>query len=466
MPLTSMPLIIDLLGSDSVASPSLLFLVILVGIWMIPGFFSSIRFSRDTLPLSIFTIAAFIISLLSFFLKIPPFKGFRETSPVIGGIATLLLGVAFFTTASSFPGSSDLKKKTLQIINWSGMLILLWALVQAISWYTLNRYPLWMFEIQGFLSRRVLYRQRVTGFALEPSWLAHQLNLLYLPFWLSAFHYKYTSHRFRILGISFESFLLLGGLSILLLTFSRVGYAAFLGMCILIVLSNYRNWIISLEESSFINKIHIIKWISAKRIVFSFLMFVIFLAIIVLGLFLFSKVDPRMAELFRFFQNDQNSILEYFNELKFGDRVIYWLTGWNIFNDNPVMGVGLGNAGFFFQQKIPSYGWSLVEVRKLMNRTSVLLNIKNLWVRLLAETGIIGFALFIGWLISLIATLLEKKNSENKLSAMLGFSGWLILVALIFEGFSVDSFAMPYWWVSLGFTVSINDQRFNIIFTK
>ena len=33
-------------------------------------------------------------------------------------------------------------------------------------------------------------------------------------------------------------------------------------------------------------------------------------------------------------------------------------------------GVGLGNAGFYFAEKIPAYGWNMIEVRQLMFRAS------------------------------------------------------------------------------------------------
>ena len=28
--------------------------------------------------------------------------------------------------------------------------------------------------------------------------------------------------------------------------------------------------------------------------------------------------------------------------------------------------------------------------------------------------------------------------------------GFFILLGMVFEGLSIDSFAMPYWWISLG----------------
>jgi O-antigen ligase len=171
-------------------------------------------------------------------------------------------------------------------------------------------------------------------------------------------------------------------------------------------------------------------------------------------IYIFYRIDPRMGSLFKISFDQDNPILRYFNQLKFGDRVVYWLTGWNIFNKFPIFGVGLGKAGFYFPQNIPDYGWSLLEVRKLLYRSHLLLNVKSLWFRLLAETGIVGFSLFAGWVISLISRMVDKYRSLNPLERMVGFAGLIVVAGMVFEGLSIDSFAMPYWWISLGLAVS------------
>jgi len=44
---------------------------------------------------------------------------------------------------------------------------------------------------------------------------------------------------------------------------------------------------------------------------------------------------------------------------------------------------------------------------------------------------------------------------------IMGCAGIFVLLGIIFEGLSVDSFAMPYWWISLGFAVSDTDIEKN-----
>jgi hypothetical protein len=459
LPLTSVSLVKRLLGTDSVASPAILFLMLLIFL-LLAGIVvkEKILISSSSIPLAFFCCVAIVATLVSIYLKLPAFKNFGQIYPPVTAVASLAIGFMFFMVASSFPVDDDVKKKTMQLINWTGLIILIWCATQAISWYGANHYPQWMFKIQDILSARVLYRQRVTGFALEPSWLAHQLNMLYLPFWLAATLTGYSSHSFRLKKISFENILLVGGVATLGLTLSRVGFAAFFLMILLAIVLIHRHLVLAITE--LLNqKLKPKKQINQNCISVSIFAFYILLAAFIV--FAYTRIDSRMISLFSFSFKQDNPLLRYFNQLKFGDRVIYWLTGWNIFNKYPILGVGLGNAGFYFPQNIPAYGWSLLEVRTLIYRSHLLLNIKSLWFRLLAETGIIGFSLFIGWIISLFTSLIKKYKSLKTNERTLGLAGILVILGLMLEGLSIDSFAMPYWWISLGLAVSSFNQTEN-----
>lgn len=459
LPITSMPVVRLILGSDTVASPSILVLFILGLIWLIPGIVNKQLIPRSVIPLLLFASAAIISTCLAFFLPLPAYKEFHEVHAPIAALSTLIIGILFFIIAGSFPVSEVLKKKTFQLINWSGLLIILWSFFQAISWFTMNGYPQWMFEFQGFISSRVLFRQRVTGFALEPSWLAHQLNLFYLPYWLSSTLKKYSSQKLIFSRFSMENILFLLGSFTLGLTLSRVGYLAFFCMFLPVL------WFLHHRIVRYVCQLIIEKNAGFARdqkkigIYITIMMLFLYLLLTGAGIYILSRVDPRMTTLFSFDPNQQDALLHFFNQLKFGDRIIYWLSGWNIFNHSPILGVGLGNAGFYIPYNIEPFGWTLVEVRRLIHREVVLLNVKSLWFRLLAETGIIGFSLFIGWLLSLFSTFIKKMRLDSPLNQVLGLMGILVIVAMLFEGLSIDSFAMPYWWVSLGLASSVSIEN-------
>jgi len=453
LPITSMPIVAKILGSDSVASPSILFLIPVSLLSIIPHVWQGKKFPSQIVPLICFFCVAGIASVLSFFYVIPPFKSIQQLPTVANAFITLVIGILFFIAFSSLPKKLEVRQNSMRILNWSGALILLWCFVQAAYWYLYNHYPTWMFELQGLISDRVLYRQRVTGFALEPSWLAHQLNLLYLPIWLTYSIINKTNHRFRLLVFTFENILLFGGIITLFLTFSRVGLLSFITMAVVLVLFLHGRILNQIESYTLSTNSGNRKF-SINRKLLSFLLFFAYSIFLLIIAFVLSRTDPRMANLFKFTFKQDNSLLRFFDDLKFGDRVVYWLTGWSIFNKYPLFGVGLGNSGYFFNDHIPSFGWTLVEVKKLMYHTDLLLNTKSLWVRLLAETGLIGFAFFAGWLYSTFRNCLSRIKSNNSEIRILGGIGIFALAAMIAEGFSVDSFAMPYWWICIGFSVS------------
>jgi hypothetical protein len=147
---------------------------------------------------------------------------------------------------------------------------------------------------------------------------------------------------------------------------------------------------------------------------------------------------------------DENTLLYFSNRLAFLERMVYWISGWNIFRDFPWLGVGLGNAGFFFLDHTPTFGWGSYEVRILLIDSAVIPNIKSLWVRLLAETGVLGFATFTTWFYLLFRSARLTYRSQQPVLRTLALTGQLALVAFIGEGFSIDSFAMPYLWVIAG----------------
>jgi hypothetical protein len=157
-----------------------------------------------------------------------------------------------------------------------------------------------------------------------------------------------------------------------------------------------------------------------------------------------------MSKLFDFSVIREKSLFHWANQLVFAERIVFWQAGWGVFNDFPILGTGLGNAGYFFPQKLSAFSWALTEIRTLMYQWTALPNIKSLWVRLLAETGIVGFSLFISWLYVLWHSASFLRSQTAGLLKVVGLAGSFVLVSFLIEGFSLDTFALPYYWVSFG----------------
>jgi len=99
----------------------------------------------------------------------------------------------------------------------------------------------------------------------------------------------------------------------------------------------------------------------------------------------------------------------------------------------------------------------MAEPHKLYYQTA-LPNLMSLWIRLLAETGIIGFALFVSWLVVLGASAAALERSTDRRLQVLGLAGQFALIALLGEGLSIDSFALPYLWLTFGLMTAATRQ--------
>ncbi len=448
LPLSSFPLFAKLIRSSSVAPASGIFVLLLAILWLPVYLLKKGRFPFQLKPAILFFLYAFFTVGMAFLRQLPDYKNVSPISAAVEAAATLGLGALFFLVTTALPNSPQRLRKTLSVLNWSGLIVILWSLVQVAVSFTLNDFTDGMRAFQHLFSTTVLFDRRATGFASEPSWLAHQLNLIYLMYWIAASLNRFTVHRFRIFRFTFENVLLLAGLVVLVLTFSRGGLISFmLVLAFLFLLANIRfgRWLMA-------------KWHVRRRFFTSFLtgmlMFLVYLAIVLGGLFILSKIDPRMESVFQFSSGADNPILKYADDLQFGERVVYWQTGWKIFNHHPLSGVGVGFSGFYFPSYLPDYAWRLPEVNTLYGWSGGLMNIKNLWTRLLAETGIIGFSIFAVFLLVMIFTARDLIKCRHPLQKTIGWMGLLMLIAFVFEEFSVDSFALPYYWFTLGLTAA------------
>lgn len=457
LPITSLPILVQISGASTVAPPSNLIFIFLALAWFLPYLLSGNRIPAESRPVLVFTMVVIISWLAAFYLRIPPFKAKNMLSEGMDAFITLGMAlIAYLVTAAWLASSRQNLKITFILINISGFLVVGWSLIQAYYvFFQQNAYPQYLYDFQAVFSSRIpgLFSDRVTGMAYEPSWLAHQLNLVFLPIWLSATLTGYSSSRFRLWRLSLENILLGLGIFVLLISFSRVGWLSFfLVLAFLAIRLNLRaarkiqSWIVS--------RVHVRR--SLHRIIgslISFSLIIVFLVIYAAALVgllkLGSFFEPRLE---RFFNDpfSAGGFYEVTNQLAFAERVIFWSTGWEIFNDYPFLGVGLGNAGFYFPEKMPAFGWALWEVSQVFFYHGYLPNIKSLWVRILAETGILGFSIFFIWNYLLWFSGKITKLGKDPMLKMAGLAGQLVLIAFIVEGFSIDSFALPYYWFSVG----------------
>ncbi len=460
LPFTSFPLVVRLTGSSMVAPLSLLPLLGLLLFWFVPYLLKHGTLPKQVIPLMAFTVVAILSNVAAFYRTFPAYRSETVLRSGLEALLTLAVGICFYLVVTGWVSHPDRLRILLRLINWSGLFIIIWSAAQVFTWYTWHDYPEWMWNFQGQISNSLLlYTQRANGFAYEPSWLAHQLNMLYLPFWMAAVVSGHTVHRLRVWKITFEHVLLVGGVAALILSVSRIGWLTFLATVGFLMLLWNIHWVRSLMKYTFRNMDPSSRRARLLRIGFVLLsilvLLVLYAGMIAAAGYLLSRVDPtRMAKLFDFTLIREQSFFHWANQLVFAERIVFWQAGWGVFNDFPILGTGLGNAGYFFPQKLSAFSWALTEIRTLMYQWTSLPNIKSLWVRLLAETGIVGFSLFVSWLYVLWHSAAFLRTQTNRLYQMIGLAGSFVLVAFLLEGFSLDTFALPYYWVAFGFVTA------------
>lgn len=471
LPITSLPILAELVGGATVNPAAAIPLAVLVLFWLIPYFIRRSTLPVDTIPLLGFIAVAAISSISAYFLYISPWKGQTILSRGFSAWLTLGTGVAFYLVTVTLVDTEKKVVRTLQLLNIGVLVMLLWAITQGgVVLLREGVYPEVMQKVHALFSIRDMMSTKVSGLAYESSWLAHQLNILYFPLWLGIISQAQSIYKRRLGRVPFEVLILLVGICVLMLAKSRIGLVSFLALIGLLVMGFV--FLLTRRIGRKISQGLSVRPVWLRRLVSVCIMAVLqllalslFLCLALIFVYLASKLDARLERLFiaawpnlipfkptQIMAHVRGLVtVQFANFLMFAARAVYWQAAFRVFNRNPLLGVGLGNAGFFFLKNMPAFAWSLPEVVNVIRDSTLLFpNPKNLWLRLLAETGIVGFTFFTAWLLFILTRSLQLLTDKQTLFRALGLAGVLSMAAIVIEGFSLDTFGLPYMWVLLG----------------
>lgn len=435
------------LGSGTVVRPlalyPLLFLLLLL-FWRAWRGEISLPWPRSTPILLAFLLSAAASTALGLAFAPLPLRGVDYADRVLRAFVTLGLGMTFFFAAAWMNRSQEDLRFSLRWLLLGLAAQILWAAVQFIGLNTGHRALLKTAQ-ELFSVRGLVKNKRVSGFTFEPSWLAAQLNAFYLP-WLSAC--LLAGWRVWKKKAWPEALLTLGALVTLLATYSRSGLATTLlaGLLTLGVAGRenlLRGWRWLLEGLRPSRR----PWLSsaAPRLA---LLLALAGGLTASAVFLADK-----GYIARLWQSDFDNLWNYLVDVSLGPRAAYALAGMAAFDQNPLLGVGLGASGFFIYPHFPDgVLMGVSEIAQALSPSSGLFpNPKNLYVRLLAETGLAGAALFAAFWFSTLADALQRLRSQApRWQRVLGIGAFFSLLALALLAFSQDSFALPEFWLSLG----------------
>ncbi len=459
LPITSFPLLSKLFGGTSVAPLSFLPMVLLILIVVLPEFSKRKAFPQQFQPLYIFFLIAILSIALGFLRELPSFRAIPIWKNAVEGLVTLLFGFGFYlVTIYSLKDQTQIRK-ALRWINLGGAIIILVVAAQYLSFKIIGAVPKSLSSLQTIISASGrLYDGRATGLAFEPSWLAHQLNILYVPLWLGFTVRRETVYPKRLFGkVPYEALLLVGGIISMFVSFSRIGWITVILVFMYLLFrlaDSLFNRILAQRQKKTGKKQSQKRHFFAKLLLWLLLLLILLVLVFAAGLIM-RRLDPRMEQLFDISLLKQYGIMGWASRLSFAERITYWQTAFNVYVRYPLFGSGLGIAGYYFPEMIPSFGYQLPETLSVMLYDSFIPNAKNLWVRLLSETGIVGFSVFVAWVVMhwSNAKIVEKRKHSGLLNAM-GLAGQLLIISLIVEGFSLDTFGLPYYWVGFGLIVA------------
>ncbi len=153
--------------------------------------------------------------------------------------------------------------------------------------------------------------------------------------------------------------------------------------------------------------------------------------------------------------------MNYLVSIYAGPRLAYAWAGWTIFEQHPWTGVGLGAAGLYIINALPDWAhFNIGEIAQLLSPTNQSYpNVNNLYIRLLSETGILGFWSFISLYLLLFGKILSLLRSKQKEVTFLATASLLALLSIAMLGFTQDSLAMPVIWLPLGILIGMTDQN-------
>jgi hypothetical protein len=427
----------------------LLLLILLIRLWRggIPN-----PWPGSLVLLGAFLIVTLLASALGALNAPLELRGSSYFERVLRAWMTLFIGAAFFVSATWMNQDEADVRFSAKWILLGLCLHILWSLVQAASFYTSYLPRETLKDWQTSFSMRVpVKNRRFSGLAFEPSWLAGQIATLYMP-WLVAGLLTRT-RVFRARWV--ETILFVAAALLLVFTFSRGGvlFTLIAGLVTAWIagrdlLARVCEWFISaFRKSNQPKREH------AQGLAIRIGLIVIIIALLA-GSGIMMGRKKYFSKLFSGFEK-ADTLEEYIVYNYAGGRVAYAWAAMGAYRLDPWTGVGLGASGLYMYESLPDFSkTTLFEVaRQLDPRSHLIPNPKNMYVRLLAETGLIGLMLFLAFQFSMLADMRALLCSgANRFFGIAGLFTW---IAIFLYNSTQDSLAVPNLWINLGILIGL-----------
>jgi len=410
-----------------------------------------LKFPPVLMPLFAFLAVAAVSSAWGFHLVPVNIRNSSYLSRLLKGWLAVGIGVSFFYVSFSIVRTKRELKQSLKWLFVGFSIAAIIGILQIIATQTsLLNYGKLHSTLEYFFTQ-TFHSRRIAGLAFEPSWFADQLVILYFPWLFSAvlFNGRISGKKYLdLIGI-----LLLVGL--LIFTYSRSGILN-LGISVLItLLFTIRIWWRPLRKSirSFFSthSSRLMKYLKVAGLT------VLIIAVVLVFYFAMSSYS-YFTNIFNF--EEEQTLFEYIVDISFGPRIGYAISGYEVFEENPILGVGLGASGLHMYGHFPDWLKTFVlELEHFFDPNySVIPNPKNLYIKLLSETGLIGFWFFISFQIAVLGQYLKLIKNKDQHVQMVGFAGILFWFLISIRFLTMDSFASPVVWINMGIFIGMSNH--------
>jgi len=459
---TSFPFFPSGIGGDTLVRPLAVYPLLLLVVLVTLPRLAKRPLPSTFLPLLVFILVCLASTSMAVLQGIEPTLGVSLAPRALRTLVTLAIGIAIYFTVVLWPESIEDLRFSLRWLYAGFGLALFWGTLQAV--YVIRFIPAWfdlLSRAQEYISYQTLFTTRISGLTYEPNWFAEQISFLLLPWLLGAVLSGYSVFRWRWHWLTVEWLLLAWALFVLPFTYSRAGLLIMLVVIFFgVVFFRQRRKVVLTDRTKVIKTIGV-RLITGTSVV-----------VILAGFIYFAGANnPFFARLWEYWQQQpytsfSRQLKGYVEYMGFGPRFFYLETAYRIYEDYPVLGIGLGNYAFYFEEYLPIRSLATMpEVLRLLvpePGRDRLITTKNFPVRLLAETGLLGTATFAAFVIAVLGCSLYLQFSPGIDSRYWSTAGFLGLLAFTLVAFSFDSFAIPNMWVVFGLiTAAAHVQRKN-----
>ncbi len=404
----------------------------------------SFRWPAQTAPLLGFLLVALISTVVGGLSAPLDLRGKTYWMWALRAWLSLGIGMGFFWVSVYLSRSEEFLRKSLPWLYTGLAISIVWGVIQAIALNTALISLELVNKIQLSFSIREVAGRRIFGFAYEPSWLADQMTIFYFPWLFASLLTRMRISKYRWL----EPVLALGAIGLLLLSYSRSGVIGLVVSVAVALLTVGRGLLVGAWS-----------WFWGPFVL---------------------PGDPRPVEPGPDHSNGDPDAgrgfpvagsLSVFCQ-SVGCRLEQWPGGLcarhrcrsagrvypgrgEYLQPEALVGCRAGGEQFLSLRTFACLGadQSLRDRPAVQPPSTTIPNVRNLIIRLLSETGIIGFWFYLAFNISILGSIRKMFLSRKKLMVFASVAGLTAWPAIILRQFTLSTLTAPVIWVTLGMVV-------------